>query len=195
MQVKYKPCGDYQTNCYIVDDKFIIDPGVNATSWVMKNIKNPKAILLTHAHFDHVWSVAELKEKLKIPVYIHKDDEFMLSEDVFGMGVPKVKADVLIGEDKTITIDNIDIKFRHFPGHTPGCMTIEIDEFMFSGDFIFNGSIGRVDFPYSNPSEMKKSLQKFLKINYDKIIYPGHGNHTTIKKEQESIKNYWLNVL
>jgi len=195
MQVKYKPCGDYQTNCYIVDDKFIIDPGVNATSWIIENINNPKAILLTHAHFDHVWSVAELKEKLQIPVYIHKDDEFMLSEDVFGMGVPKAKADFLVDEDKTVTIDEIDIKFRHFPGHTPGCMTIEINGFMFSGDFIFDGSIGRVDFPYSNPNDMKNSLKRFLDINYDKIIYPGHGNSTTIKKAQESIKNYWLNVL
>jgi len=195
MQVKYKPCGDYQTNCYIVDDKFIIDPGVNATSWVIENIKNPKAILLTHAHFDHVWSVTELKEKLQIPVYIHKNDEFMLSEDVFGIGVPKSKADILIDDDKTITIDDIDIKFRHFPGHTPGCMTIEIGNFMFSGDFIFDGSIGRVDFPYSNPNDMKESLKRFLDINYDKIIYPGHGNNTTIKKAQENIKNYWLNVL
>jgi len=195
MQVKYKPCGDYQTNCYIVDDRFIIDPGVNATNWVMKNISNPKAILLTHAHFDHVWSVAELKEKLNIPIYIHKDDEFMLNEDVFGMGVPKSKADIIVDKDKSIIIDDIEVVFRHFPGHTPGCMTIEIGEFMFSGDFIFDGSIGRVDFPYSDPNKMKNSLKRFLDINYDKIIYPGHGNSTTIKKAQESIKNYWLNVL
>jgi len=195
MQVKFKPCGDYQTNCYIVDDRFIIDPGVNATSWVVENAKNPKAILLTHAHFDHVWSVAELKNKLNIPVYIHKDDEFMLSEDVFGMGVPKCSADITIDKDISVVIDNTEIFFRHFPGHTPGCMTIEIDKYMFSGDFIFDGSIGRVDFPYSNPNDMKKSLYKFLEINYDKIIYPGHGNTTTIRQAQQNIKNYWLNVL
>ena len=194
MQVKVKPCGDYQTNCYIVDDRFIIDPGVNATSWVLENTKNPKAILLTHAHFDHVWSVKELKEKLKIPVYIHKDDAFMLEEDVFNMGVPKSKADILV-DKKDYIIDDTKVVFRHFPGHTPGCMTIEIDDFMFSGDFIFNGSIGRVDFPYSNPDDMKKSLNTFLSIDYDKIIFPGHGNKTNIKTEQENIKNYWLKVL
>jgi len=194
MQVKVKPCGDYQTNCYIVDDRFIIDPGVDATSWVLENIKNPKAILLTHGHFDHVWSVAELKEKLQIPVYIHKDDEFMLSDDVFGMGVPKSKADFLVEEDIYL-IDNSEIKFRHFPGHTPGSVTIEIYDFMFSGDFIFNGSIGRFDFPYSSSKDMKKSLEKFLSLNYDKIIYPGHGNKTNIKIEQKNIKNYWMSVL
>ena len=189
-----KPCGDYQTNCYIYKD-IIIDPGVNATNWVLENIKNPKAILLTHGHFDHIWSVSELKKILKIPVYIHKDDEFMLSEDIFNMGVPKAKADILISKDETINLDGIDITFKHFAGHTPGSMTIEIDEFMFSGDFIFKGSIGRFDFPYSDRNEMKKSLNKFLELNYDKIILPGHGDKTTIKNEQINIKNYWLGAI
>ena len=194
MQVKFKPCGEYQTNCYIYKD-IIIDPGVNATKWVVENVKNPKAIFLTHGHFDHVWSVAELKEIFKIPVYIHKNDEFMLSDDIFRLGVPKAKADILIDEDKKISIDKVEINFKHFPGHTPGCMTIEIDEFMFSGDFIFKGSIGRVDFPYSNPNDMKKSFHKFLELDYDKIILPGHGEKTTIKNEQVNIKNYWLNAI
>jgi len=194
MQVKYKSCGEYQTNCYIYKD-FIIDPGVDATSWVLKNVKNPKAIFLTHGHFDHIWSVAELKEILNIPVYIHKSDSFMLSEDIFGMGVPKTEADILIDKDKTINIDGTQIRFKHFAGHTPGCITIEIDNYMFSGDFIFKGSIGRVDFPYSNPQEMKKSFYKFLELNYDKIIYPGHGGATTIKEEQKNIQNYWLNAI
>ena len=189
-----KPCGDYQTNCYIYKD-IIIDPGVNATNWVLENIKNPKAILLTHGHFDHIWSVSELKKILNIPVYIHKDDEFMLSEDIFNMGVPKTKADILISKDETINLDGIDITFKHFAGHTPGSMTIEIDEFMFSGDFIFKGSIGRFDFPYSDRNEMKKSLNKFLELNYDKIILPGHGDKTTIKNEQINIKNYWLGAI
>jgi glyoxylase-like metal-dependent hydrolase (beta-lactamase superfamily II) len=193
MQVKFKPCGDYQTNCYIYDG-FIIDPGVNATPWVLKNIKNPKAILLTHGHFDHIWSVKDLKEELNIPVYIHKNDAFMLEEDIFNMNIPKTKADFLVDEGD-INIDDTIIKFRHFPGHTPGCCTIEIDDIMFSGDFIFDGSIGRFDFPYSDQNDMKNSLKKFLSLNYDKIIYPGHGNTTTIKKAQESIKNYWLKVL
>jgi len=189
MQVKVKPCGEYQTNCYIIND-IIIDPGVGATEWVSEN-SNPQAILLTHAHFDHVWSVAELKEKYDISVFIHKDDEFMLSEDIFNIGVPKVKADILIDEDKTMKINDIEVSFKHFPGHTPGCMTIEIDKFMFSGDFIFNGSIGRVDFPYSSPKLMKKSFDKFLKLNYDKIVLPGHGDKTTIKNEQKNIKEFW----
>jgi len=195
MQVKVKPCGDYQTNCYIVNKQLIIDPGVNATSWVSENVENPKAIILTHGHFDHVWSVQELKNKYNIPVYIHKDDEFMLSNDIFNIGVPKTKADILIDKDKTIQIDDFEISFKHFAGHTPGCMTIEIDNLMFSGDFIFNGSIGRVDFPYSSPTKMKKSFDKFVKLNYDKTVLPGHGQKTTIKKEQKNIKEFWYNQI
>jgi len=195
MLVKYKPFGEYQTNCYIVDEKIVIDPGVGATKWVLENLKNPKAILLTHGHFDHAWSVKELKEKLNIPVYIHQKDSFLLQNDIFGKNMPTTSADILIKKDKSINIDNIEIKFRHFGGHTPGSMTIEIDKFMFSGDFIFNGSIGRCDFPYSDVKEMKKSLKRFLEINYDKIIHSGHGQKTNIQDEQKNIKNYWLKVL
>jgi glyoxylase-like metal-dependent hydrolase (beta-lactamase superfamily II) len=194
MQVRFRPCGEYQTNCYIYKD-IIIDPGVDALKWVIDNVNNPKAILLTHGHFDHTWSVSELKEKLNVPVYIHKNDAFMLSEDIFGLGVPKCEADVLIGEDEDMYIDDIQIKIKHFPGHTPGSVVYEIDDFMFSGDFIFKGSVGRVDFPYSSPKDMKKSFFKFLDLKYDKIIYPGHGESTTIKKEQNNIKNYWLDAI
>jgi glyoxylase-like metal-dependent hydrolase (beta-lactamase superfamily II) len=195
MQVKVKACGEYQTNCYIIEEKIIIDPGIGATEWVLENIKFPKAIILTHGHFDHMWSVKELKEILEIPVYIHKEDEFMLQNDIFDIGIPKTTADILIEEDKTILIDNIEVTFKQFGGHTPGSMTIEIGDFMFSGDFIFNGAVGRVDFPYSNKKEMKKSFQKFLKLDYDKIIYTGHGVKTTIKTEQQNIKKYWLNQI
>ncbi|HIP31040.1 MAG TPA: MBL fold metallo-hydrolase, partial [Sulfurospirillum arcachonense] len=84
MTIKYQPMGAYQTNCYIVEvegKEFIIDPGMDATDWVLKNTTNPVAILNTHGHFDHVWSNKELKEKLNIPIYVPKDDEFMLKDD------------------------------------------------------------------------------------------------------------------
>jgi len=81
--------------------------------------------------------------------------------------------------------------FRHFPGHSPGCSTIEIEDAMFSGDFIFKNSIGRVDFPYSDPQQMKDSLKKFTDITYDKTVYPGHGEQTSIKQEQYNIP-YWI---
>ena len=135
--------GDYQTNCYIVtiDQKdFIIDPGVGATSWVKEHVSNPVAILNTHAHFDHIWSDKELREDLNIKIYCPKDDAFMLLKDPFEQGTPSCEADVLIQPDEQVILEGVKITFHHFPGHTPGCSAIEIEDALFSGDFIFNNS-------------------------------------------------------
>ncbi len=197
IKINSMPFGEYQTNCYIVNNgkqELIIDPGVGATSWVLKNVKNPKAILNTHGHFDHTWSDCELKKILKIPIYIHKEDIFMLEEDVFEMGEESCSADHIIESENDLQIGDFSARFIHFPGHSPGCCIIEIADYWFSGDFIFKNSIGRVDFPYSSPQRMKKSLEKFGKISYNKKVYPGHGESTTIKNEQKNT-SYWLKML
>jgi glyoxylase-like metal-dependent hydrolase (beta-lactamase superfamily II) len=192
MEILVKPCGEFYTNCYIVDKKIIIDPGVGAFEFVKKYAK-PQAIILTHGHFDHMWDSKKIKEYFDIPLYIHKDDAFFLENDPFGYNPPKVKADYLL-EEGEFRIGDYDILIRHFPGHTPGSITIEIGDEMFSGDFIFDGSIGRVDFPYSNPKKMKESIKKFLQIPYDKRVLPGHGATTTIKKAQKFLP-MWLEYL
>jgi len=197
MTIKVQPMGVYQTNCYIItkDGKdIIIDPGVNATKWVKENVTNPIAILNTHGHFDHVWSNAELQHDLGIKLYTPKEDEMLLRESSWMPDLPPSVPDILVEDDEELDIDNIKVRFRHFPGHTPGSSTIEIDDAMFSGDFIFERSIGRTDFPYSNPSDMKKSLKKFQQLNFDKTIYPGHGGTTTIKQEQKHA-SYWIQQL
>lgn len=189
--------GDYQTNCYIVtieNKDFIIDPGIGATSWVKENISNPIAILNTHGHFDHVWSNKELKKDLHLDIYCPKEDSFMLENDPFGQGTPSCSADYLVNPDEEIDFDGIKVKFHFFPGHTPGCSAIQIEDTLFSGDFIFRGSIGRVDFPYSNPADMTNSIHKVLKWNNDIKIYPGHGPSTSLFQEKKSLNN-WLNYL
>jgi len=197
MSIKVQPMGPYQTNCYIVtkDGKdIIIDPGVDATSWVKANVTNPVAILNTHGHFDHVWSNAELQHELGVKLYTPKQDDMLLHESSWMPDLPPSTPDVLVEPDAEFDIEGIKVKFRHFPGHTPGCSTIEIDDAMFSGDFIFERSIGRTDFPYSNPADMKKSLKKFMQLDYDKTIYPGHGGTTTIKQEQQYAP-FWIEQL
>ena len=194
MQIKIQPMGPYQTNCYIVTiegKELIIDPGVGATSWVVKNVANPIAILNTHGHFDHVWSNAELKKRLNLPIYCPQKDTFMLKNDPLGQGTPPSNPDVVIKEDQEVEIEGIKVKFRHFPGHTPGCSVIEIGDVWFSGDFLFEKSIGRWDFPNSNGHEMVQSLQKALKIKEDFTIYPGHGMSTTLKAEQR-VMPFWI---
>ena len=186
--------GVYQTNCYIVtiDKKdFIIDPGVDATNWVLANVSNPIAILNTHGHFDHVWSNRAVKEALNVPIYVPKDDAFMLTDDPLGQGTPKSTPDYLIAGDETIELEGVKITFRHFAGHTPGCSVIEIDDVWFSGDFLFEQSIGRWDFPSSSGKSMIESLKRAQLITNDYTIYPGHGASTTLKAEQRVIP-YWI---
>jgi len=197
IQIQIQPMGTYQTNCYIVtvDGKdFIIDPGVDAAEWVLKHVKNPVAILNTHGHFDHVWSNQEIKEKLDIPIFCPEGDLFMLENDPFAQGTPSSHADVAVKPDETVKIEQTPIKFRHFPGHTPGCSAIEIGDNWFCGDFLFKGSIGRVDFPYSDPKAMKKSLEKALGHPKNATLYPGHGPDTTLEAEKRNIP-YWLRII
>ncbi|MDY0195920.1 MAG: MBL fold metallo-hydrolase [Sulfurovaceae bacterium] len=193
MQVKVQPMGPYQTNCYIatIDGKdLIIDPGLGATSWVLKNVKNPVAILNTHGHFDHVWSNQALKEALNIPIYVPRKDAFMLSNDPFGQGTPPSTPDFQVKEDGVVDIEGIKVKFHHFPGHTLGCSVIEIGDIWFSGDFLFAGSIGRWDFPYSSAKDMLASLKKVSQIKGNFKIYPGHGGSTSLDREMKYIP-YW----
>lgn len=194
MEIKIQPMGPTQTNCYIatIDGKdFIIDPGMGAINWVLDNVTNPVAILNTHGHFDHVWSNAQVQEALKIPLYCPKGDTFMLDNCPLGQNVPPSQADVEIIGDELLTLEGVQIKFRHFPGHTPGCSIIQIEDVWFSGDFLFQQSIGRWDFPFSSAKDMVQSLEKASDITEDFTIYPGHGLSTTLRKEQQ-VMPYWI---
>ncbi len=197
MQIKTQPMGMYQTNCYIVsvDGKdFIIDPGVDAMEWIEQNVTNPVAILNTHGHFDHVWSNAEVQQKLKVPLYTPKGDVEMLKTSDWMKDLPPSTPDVEVDGSEEFDFDGVKVKFRHFPGHCPGCSTIEIGDAMFSGDFIFDRSIGRVDLPFSSPEDMRESLERFKKLDFNKPVYPGHGGVTSIKQEQQ-YADYWIQNL
>jgi len=197
MEILKRPMGDYQTNCYIVkiDGKeIIIDPGMGASEWVMANVKNPVAILNTHGHFDHVWSNDELQKKLNIPLYTPKGDVMLLQNSSWMPGLPPSTPDIEVDGDQTFDIGGIEVTFHHFPGHCPGCSMIEIGDAIFSGDFLFEGSIGRWDFPYSDADAMRQSLKKFAGWTIDKPLYPGHGNPTSVHSEQRNV-DYWMRVI
>lgn len=202
MEVLQKAFGRYETNCYILKNAygdFIIDPGENSTSWVLENINNPLAILNTHGHFDHIWCNAELKENLNIPLLCPKEDSFMLKSDCFELGLSPKAPDIEVENNEVFyfnakglvdssILDSIKVEYMFFPGHTPGCSMIKIGDFIFSGDFMFKRSIGRSDFPYSSDDLMQDSLRRFGEIPYDMVLYPGHGESTTIKAEQGNLR-------
>ena len=194
MEIKIQPMGMTQTNCYIVTVEgkdFIIDPGMGASNWVVENVSNPVAILNTHGHFDHVWDNQELQERLNIPLYCPKGDSFMLQKCPLAQPVPPSTPDYEVEGDALLEIAGIKVQYRLFPGHTPGCSIIQIGNIWLSGDFLFEQSIGRWDFPFSDGNEMVKSLEKAMQIEEDYTIYPGHGSKTTLKAEQ-NIMPYWI---
>lgn len=190
MKIISKAFGEYQTNCYIVKTnmgELIIDPGLGSKNWVKLNCQKPLAILCTHGHFDHIFDVASLKKELNIPVYIHNDDAFMLIDGYqFGFKFDGCEPDFKISEG-IYNVNGVEFEFMHFPGHTPGCCMIRVGQAIFSGDFLFCGSIGRWDFEYSNKEDMLKSLEKCQKITKDYPIYPGHGPTSRLKIEQENL--------
>jgi len=197
MKILCKPMGPYQTNCYIVSNngqEIIIDPGMGAVSWVKANVKNPLVILNTHGHSDHIWSNKALQEAFGIPLYCPTGDVFLLENDFENEGYALSKPDVKVNDKKPFSFADLNIQYFHFPGHTPGCSAIKIGKAFFTGDFIFKGSIGRVDFPFSSPKDMKMSIKQFLNIKEDMTIYPGHGATTTVKAEQRII-GQWLKIL
>ncbi len=200
MDIIKQPFGEYLTNAYILKFgafEFAIDPGYGSAKWILKHTSNLKAILITHGHFDHIWDTAILQQATQAKVYCPKQDSFMLESDCFNLGLTPCKANVYIEHYKTNTtfdIHNIKVTYWHFPGHTPGCSIIEINNHFFTGDFIFYRSIGRYDFPYSNPLDMKDSLERFLKIDNNFPIHPGHGEDTYVQTEQKNIPS-WIKYI
>jgi glyoxylase-like metal-dependent hydrolase (beta-lactamase superfamily II) len=197
MEIKYYPMGETQTNCYIItiDGKdIIIDPGMRSLPWIKNHVTEPVAILNTHGHYDHVWSNTEVKKEFNIPIYCPEGDIFMLENDPLMRSTPPSEADFAVKPNETIELLGKKITFHHFPGHTPGCSAIQIGDNLFSGDFIFQGSIGRVDFPFSSPEDMIDSLQRVLSWEENLTVYPGHGMPTSLEREHDSLKA-WLNYL
>ena len=195
MEQRVKPMGrGYQTNCYILirDNKsLIIDPGIGAVEWVVENAPNPVAILNTHGHFDHVWSNPKLQEVLRVPLFIRTEDAPMLQMDPFELNMPFSTPDVQVADEAFIELGGFSFRFVHMPGHTPGCSMIELEDRIFTGDFLFRGTIGRTDFLGSDPAAMVRSLERFMaEYNDDRPLFPGHGPATDVAEARRFIPEY-----
>ncbi|MGN0144331.1 MAG: MBL fold metallo-hydrolase [Clostridium sp.] len=186
------PAGIYSANCYILVDEdtkecAIIDAGGDAEiieSVISKMNGKPKYVLLTHGHFDHVGGVEEICEKYKIPFYISRtDEEYMEKDDsVFGT-LPKASA--YLKEGDIIKLGNYDIKVIETPGHTKGGLCFFVDGKVFTGDTLFQGSVGRTDFIGGDMSEIISSIKnKLLPLGDDVEVYPGHGPSSSIAFEK-----------
>jgi hydroxyacylglutathione hydrolase len=203
------PAGSFAANCYVVapgpgEECLIIDPGQDAepgiTELLAQHRLRPVAVLATHGHIDHVWSVAPVCGTRGIPAYIHPADRDLLSNPAKGfplqVGQQLFRGLTFTEPDDVITLDHgmtlrlagVELVVDHAPGHTPGSVTFRSPErVMFSGDVLFAGSIGRTDLPGGDYPAMLDSLSRVcLTLPDDTLVLPGHGPQTTIGAERAS---------
>lgn len=187
------------TNCYIVTDTAsgetaVVDPGeyssVLESALRSKGIRELKYILLTHGHFDHICGVYALKENFGGEVLIHEGDsnclestEWSLCESVDGYSQTVMSADREISEGDIISLGETEISVMHTPGHTRGGVCFIGDGKMFSGDTLFKVGVGRTDLPGGHLRTLVNSLRRIGALGEDYIIYPGHGDSTTLSYE------------
>ena len=190
--------GKWKENCYIIYDinkySFIIDPGSNSDRIInfikSKNLK-VLTILNTHGHYDHIGAVKKLKDEFSIPFFLHFKDQSLLNHAnlylKFFLGdefiqIPKV--DYYFDKIRLpIKLVDFSIQILFTPGHTEGSVCFHIEDFIFTGDTLLKGKIGRIDLPGGDEHTMKKSLKRISKLPTRIIIYPGHGESTTLSNE------------
>jgi glyoxylase-like metal-dependent hydrolase (beta-lactamase superfamily II) len=205
------PAGAFAANCYLVapdpgEECVIIDPGQNAEQGIEELLDRyrlkPIAVLLTHGHVDHMWSVAPVCGARGIPAYIHPDDRDMLSDPAKGLsllakqqflgGMTFAEPDDVrqLSDGEVITLAGLGFKIGHTPGHTEGSVTFRSDQedlhALFTGDLLFAGSIGRTDLPGGDHETILKSLARTLTLPDETIVLPGHGPQSTIGDERRT---------
>jgi glyoxylase-like metal-dependent hydrolase (beta-lactamase superfamily II) len=212
------PAGSFGTNCYVIapaagERCVVVDPGQDAVAGVAELLREhrlrPAAVILTHGHLDHMWSVVPVCGAHDVPAYIHPADRFMLADPLAGVS-PQLAA--MVGAETFTEPDEVrelvdgealglaqvlgfDLVVDHAPGHTKGSVTFTLPrldgagdpDVLFSGDLLFAGSIGRSDLPGGDPAELNASLARVVLPRPDEtIVLPGHGGGTTIGRERAS---------
>lgn len=204
MRIQTFRLGELQTNCYLVSedkDCILIDPADDA-SFLLEEISRQNlqlhGMLATHGHFDHVMASGEIQLSMEVPLYISKKDAFLLkrlketAKHFLGYEpyviVPHTITDIDEGKH---TVGKFQIQVFETPGHTPGgcCFYFPEEQLLFTGDTIFKQAVGRTDLSYSSKEDLSKSLKKILRLPVATVIYPGHGEETTILSEQQNVQS------
>lgn len=209
MEYVQMPLGPLQTNCYLlINEKkscLIFDPGEEGEKvikLVEQNGLKPLAIMLTHAHFDHIGAVDTVRNHFQIPVYLHEDEADWLENPVLNGSrffIPNQvitvnQADYLLKGEEQLNIGDFSFSIFETPGHSPGSVSYYFEDahLVVSGDALFQGSIGRTDLSGGNHEQLIHSIhKKLLTLPEETLVLSGHGPITTISQEMDT--NPFLN--
>lgn len=189
MLIKTLPLGHLEANCYVVADEgtlecAVIDPG-DESNTVMDYIEEtklvPRAIFLTHGHYDHTGAAAALHEETGAPIFIHRAD-FTDAPESYRYNGP---ADTRFWSDgDVVTVGSLRFRVMETPGHSPGSVTLLCRDALFTGDTLFAGSCGRTDLPGGDMDAMLSSLRRLGDMPGNYEVYPGHMDATTLDIEK-----------
>jgi glyoxylase-like metal-dependent hydrolase (beta-lactamase superfamily II) len=171
----------YETNCYIVvcqktQQSLVVDAPADATK-IIETVGStePRYILLTHDHYDHTGTLVSLRSRLKVPLAAHASDSTAL----------KTPPEISLKDGDTLTLGNLKVTALHTPGHTPGSLCFKIGKYLIAGDTIFPGGPGNTPSPDDFKQIVAAITAKILTLPDNTVIYPGHGDATTVKKSRE----------
>jgi len=184
----------YLASCPRTREAVVIDPGGDAPL-ILEKIRAEKLlvrrILLTHAHGDHIGGIREIKAATGAPVCVHAEEVGSLTDPMenmsalFGMPIVSDPADALIDEGDEIVVGESILRILHTPGHTPGGVSFHGPGMVFTGDALFREGIGRTDLPRASSEQLVESIRtKLFTLDDDTVVYPGHGEPTTIGHEK-----------
>lgn len=201
MQIQCISHGLVQSNVYIVSNEgqaVIIDCGCTPDSiltYTEKKGLEPKQVILTHGHFDHIYYVDALRQKANVQVSIHEQDARSFFDPYYnGLALFPLKgniafrpADRLLQDGDTIECAGLTFHIIHTPGHSKGCICIHVEDALFTGDTLFQNSIGRTDLTGGSMNEILTSIRdKLFCLPDETVVYPGHGDHSTIGFEKRN---------
>ncbi|MBA7608450.1 Hydroxyacylglutathione hydrolase GloC [subsurface metagenome] len=181
LQIERLELGPFSTNAYIVvcrkkRDSILIDAPAEANT-ILEKLQgtNPRYILMTHNHMDHVGALSELHSRLKVPLAAHASDSARLS----------VTPEILLEDGNMVSVGDLTLEVLHTPGHTPDSLCFRLGHYLLSGDTIFTGGPGKTGSPAALKQIIESITEKIFILPDDTQIYPGHGDATVLKKEKE----------
>lgn len=197
MKIEKVIVGPLFTNCYLVSEKnqtLIIDPGAEPEK-IFSLIPSPVSLIVaTHVHPDHIGAVWAIKHEFpQAKFLLHQADLPILKNLHFaakffpGYGIQKPPAPDGFLEEEKLSIFHYPFSIIHTPGHSPGGICLKIGNTLFTGDTLFAQGVGRTDFPYGDEKQLLQSLKKLSKLPEGLIIYPGHGESSTLKQALEPL--------